>query len=241
MIEVLDDFIRGIRDLSDATAIRDQCQVKLNDLGLDKFAFTSLNVPEFDGKNYFLSNYPVEYMTRYMRKQYRFVDPILVKSTTSFLPFTWDITAFIAEDDTQRDMFKVAMDFNIARGITVPIHNPGLRHSSLHVTADIPAKDLSHMAQELENNLILIGIFLNATVSEKILARDVSPTIKLTAREKECLLWTARGKTTWDISQILNIAESTVLTHITKSMAKLGVHNRPHAVVKTIMMGLIVP
>ena len=118
-------------------------------------------------------------MTRYMRKQYRFVDPILVKSTTSFLPFTWDMSAFVAENDAQRDMFKVATDFNIARGITVPIHNPGLRHSSLHVTADIPAKDLSRTARELENSLILIGIFLNATVSEKILARDVSPPIQI--------------------------------------------------------------
>ena len=63
MIEVLDDFIRGIRDLNDATAIRDQCQAKLGDLGLDKFVFTSLNVPELNGKNYFLSSYPIEYIT----------------------------------------------------------------------------------------------------------------------------------------------------------------------------------
>ncbi|MBX2881042.1 MAG: LuxR C-terminal-related transcriptional regulator, partial [Granulosicoccus sp.] len=37
--------------------------------------------------------------------------------------------------------------------------------------------------------------------------------IELSAREAECLTWTAKGKTSWEIAVILGIAESTVSFH----------------------------
>jgi len=54
--------------------------------------------------------------------------------------------------------------------------------------------------------------------------------INLTPREGEILNWIMQGKSTWDISNILNISESTVKFHIDKAMKKLGAVNRAHAV-----------
>jgi LuxR family transcriptional regulator, activator of conjugal transfer of Ti plasmids len=65
--------------------------------------------------------------------------------------------------------------------------------------------------------------------------------IRLSHRELECLTWTAKGKTTWDIAMILEISEHTVNYHIKNAMKKLDAHSRTVAVVKAVRFGLIDP
>lgn len=52
----------------------------------------------------------------------------------------------------------------------------------------------------------------------------------LTKREQQVLQEVAVGKTTWDVSLILNISEATVKFHLQNVMRKFGVHNRSHAI-----------
>ncbi|SSU69308.1 eR transcriptional regulator [Acinetobacter baumannii] len=48
----------------------------------------------------------------------------------------------------------------------------------------------------------------------------------LTNREKEALRWTAEGKTSAEIAQILGVTERTVNFHLSNSMQKLNVNNK---------------
>lgn len=52
----------------------------------------------------------------------------------------------------------------------------------------------------------------------------------LTARETEVLTWVARGKSAWEIGEILDIAKRTVDEHAQTAVRKLGAVNRTHAV-----------
>ncbi|MFK7852527.1 MAG: substrate-binding domain-containing protein [Granulosicoccus sp.] len=61
----------------------------------------------------------------------------------------------------------------------------------------------------------------------------------LTKRETECLSWTAGGKTSWEISIILGISESTATFHLRNAGVKLNANNRTHAVAKAMHEGLI--
>jgi DNA-binding CsgD family transcriptional regulator len=63
--------------------------------------------------------------------------------------------------------------------------------------------------------------------------------IQLSRRERECLAWTAQGKSSWDIGMILNISENTVNFHVKNAMRKLGTTSRTVAVVKAIRLNLI--
>jgi LuxR family quorum-sensing system transcriptional regulator CciR len=63
--------------------------------------------------------------------------------------------------------------------------------------------------------------------------------MSLSEREKVCLLWTARGKSSWEIGRILSISENTVAFHIKNAMRKLGSNSRTLAAVKAIQLGLI--
>jgi len=63
--------------------------------------------------------------------------------------------------------------------------------------------------------------------------------VVLTQRETECLTWTANGKTSWEISVILGVSESTATFHLRNAATKLKASNRTHAAVKALHLGLI--
>ena len=66
-------------------------------------------------------------------------------------------------------------------------------------------------------------------------AADLSP------RELDVLTWSARGKTSEEIAQILELSKRTVDFHMDNARAKLGVATRIQAVVKAIGGKLIEP
>jgi DNA-binding NarL/FixJ family response regulator len=65
--------------------------------------------------------------------------------------------------------------------------------------------------------------------------------VALNEREIECLTWSARGKTSPEIAQIVNISKRTVNFHIENACRKLNVATRTEAVVKATSGRLIEP
>ncbi|WP_276577896.1 helix-turn-helix transcriptional regulator [Bradyrhizobium sp. 149] len=63
--------------------------------------------------------------------------------------------------------------------------------------------------------------------------------VQLTYRESECLEWAAKGKSSWDISVILEISENTVNFHLKNAMKKLGTNRRSVALIRAIELKLI--
>ena len=54
---------------------------------------------------------------------------------------------------------------------------------------------------------------------------------RLSAREKEVLLWTSEGKTADEVADTLCVSVYTVNRHASNAARKLGCHNKYHAVV----------
>ncbi|MFS0826804.1 helix-turn-helix domain-containing protein [Pseudomonas phoenicis] len=69
--------------------------------------------------------------------------------------------------------------------------------------------------------------------------RQPEPTIRLTPREQQVLLWCAYGKTSWEIGQILGCKESTVNFHVGNILRKFDVETRVAAVIKAIRYKLL--
>jgi DNA-binding CsgD family transcriptional regulator len=63
--------------------------------------------------------------------------------------------------------------------------------------------------------------------------------VVLTDREIQCLSWTAAGKTSLEIAEILGLSEHTVNHYLNQVTRKLEAVNRTQAVVKAIRRGLI--
>lgn len=65
--------------------------------------------------------------------------------------------------------------------------------------------------------------------------------VGLNEREVECLTWAARGKTSTEIAQILDLTKRTVDFHIDNARSKLGATTRTEAVIKAAAGRLIEP
>ena len=63
----------------------------------------------------------------------------------------------------------------------------------------------------------------------------------LTARERQVLLMLASGHTNLQIGRTLYVEESTIKTHVSAILAKLGLHSRVQAVILAYESGLVTP
>jgi DNA-binding CsgD family transcriptional regulator len=59
--------------------------------------------------------------------------------------------------------------------------------------------------------------------------------LKLTPRQREVLEWSAQGKTSWEISIIIQCTEATVNYHLKTACQKLQARNKTHAVFKMML------
>jgi DNA-binding CsgD family transcriptional regulator len=85
--------------------------------------------------------------------------------------------------------------------------------------------------------LQLISVLIDSAASVNL--KLSSPTVKLSKREEQCLIWAARGKTYQDISDILNISFGSVKSYLDTARHKLNCANLTHAVGVAIATGVI--
>ena len=63
--------------------------------------------------------------------------------------------------------------------------------------------------------------------------------VTLSKREIQVLRWTAEGKTSSEVADILRIAERTVNFHITNAIIKLNASNKTAAAIRASVLGLL--
>jgi DNA-binding CsgD family transcriptional regulator len=61
----------------------------------------------------------------------------------------------------------------------------------------------------------------------------------LTDRQRDCVLWAARGKGDWEISRILGVSEETVARHIKQACERYGVNKRTLLAIRTLFDGTL--
>lgn len=79
-------------------------------------------------------------------------------------------------------------------------------------------------------------------LTERLMTLTAPPptsSVRLTTRERDSLALVAEGKTDWEISVILGIAEATVRFHVDNARRKLGAVNRAQAVARLANQRLI--
>lgn len=207
------------------------------ELGVSRFAY--LNISGGSAPWYFETNYPTEWVQHYQTQGYAAVDVVPLESRRSALPFHWRTALARPEyGNKAQQVFNESAAFGIHDGYSVPIHSAqGVALMSMSVD-DSSLFTPSARGELYALHLMALHFHLSC---ERSIAASPPPLIHLTEREREVLCWAAKGKTGWEIGQILHLAERTITYHVENAKAKLGASSRGHAIVKAITLGLIPP
>ena len=190
-------------------------------------------------KTMIATSYPQSWRARYERRSYHQLDPVVTIGSRTRQPFFWGSAEYLQQlSPTPRRLFDEARDFGIRSGFTVPVHGPG-DCGLFSVSSSIGFENFQEAA--LGNQIVLqvMSSRIHAVAVERFVARAELAPVKLTEHERVCLSWTMRGKTAWEISQIVNRSRPTIDFHLQKAMRKLGASNKFHAAFKALQAGLI--
>lgn len=238
----IDQFIREI-DASDdiesaALALRKQIDL----LGFEQFSYQLLRSPQGPRPGFYITGYPQEWDKLYTGKGYVSHDMVSRHAARVIRPFTWlEIGRFKDFTEDQKAVFHEATSFRIRSGGTVPIHGPGQAKALFTVATNLPDEEFVKLFAARRHEVHLVATYLHERMLELGLFDMTTSNLHLTPREIEVLTWTARGKTRWDISEILGISETTVKSHIDSACRKLNTSNKTHATAVALVHGLIIP
>lgn len=182
-------------------------------------------------------NYPNEWQKRYFDMGYYKIDPLIKKVRHRVGALQWkDVYDDANTTEDERRIFDEAAMFGLGAGVTVPLHGPNgnlammsFAQSSSH---DMPSKVVTY----LELSALNFRLRIDKYETSRRVDREVP---YLSTREKECIFWVSRGKSSFDIGAILGISENTVNFHIKNAMNKLSCSSRTVAVVKALKLGII--
>lgn len=189
------------------------------------------------------STFPDEWRERYDANGYIAIDPTVKHCWTSTNPIVWRKLEY-SEGKTgemERALMDEAYEFGLRSGISVPVHGSGAEGCMLSFVSKEEHADYEY--HDEAGLQIIVHAMHEAT--KRIIAKSANATAptteSLTPREIECLSWTAKGKTSWATSRILDVSENTVIFHLRNAIKKLEVTNRSHAVAKAVAHSKITP
>ncbi len=238
----LADFIEktnSVKTVSEVFSVLEKTMA--NGYGYSRVAFGTLSDREIcaDGlpEPAVALNYPPDWIRHYHENDYGSFDPIVTLTPSMRYPFIWDrLSKMVELEPRQELLLQESKEAGLHEGLSIPIHGPFGDCFVVSLASWDGGTDPDRHLSEFQ---VIASQFHMAYMS--LLKPVMETPVRLTPREGECLVWSARGKSTWAIGEILKISEHTVKFHLANAMGKLGTTNRVIAVVKALRRGLIAP
>ena len=233
---LLQEFVRAAAAAEDTRGLKALVGDLCTELGIDYFAL--LHHVRFGRpieNQVRLTNYPISWIAT-LRQQDRASDPVLRTAERTSSGFCWrDIETLVRLSEKERALFRQAERHGIGEGFTVPNHIPGEAFGSSSF-AVLRGKEFTPeqacAAQALGPFAFEAARRLNETQSGAGEAY-VEPA-PLTERQRECLIYAARGKSDTVIAQLLDIRPRTVNEHIEAAKRRYCVATRSQLLVRAL-------
>jgi LuxR family transcriptional activator of bioluminescence operon len=237
-LRVLCDAHDGIERATSSDELRVQIQKFATGMGFEHFAYVlMLKSPSLKAQQYVINGFPLEWMQKYVSRNYFAVDPVIKHVSRSTLPILWSRDD---SGDESGEFWEEARSYGLQTGLSFAVHDrPGVTGVFSLATdspLDVQRQDLAALIGRAQ----LFASLLHQAVTT-IALRELVPEegACLTARELECLKWAADGKTAWEIGRILGITERTAVFHMNNVMKKLGATNKIQAIVRAAVLKLL--
>ncbi len=158
-----------------------------------------------------IHNYPEEWAHWFDEQKLGLTDPVHRASKRNMAGFLWhDMKPLAGERAADEMILAEARRHGIGDGLTVPAHIPGDVHGSVsfawrpgvaaHADALLFARMIGGPAFDAARQIAYPGL------------QHVGP--RLTDRQRECLIWAAKGDPIWKIARKMGLSPDTVREHL---------------------------
>jgi DNA-binding CsgD family transcriptional regulator len=208
----------------------------VRDLGFEHCSFgVRLPLPLERPKFSLQSDYPDEWVNRYISQNYFTVDPTVKHGLTQTHPMIWQ-----ASNQKQSvDFWEEASSYGLRHGWCMPTSSrSGTIGLITMVRSGEPIGELE--LAEKEFRMTWLVEVANGAMNAHLLAHWVPEyNAELTSRERDVLRWSSAGRTYSEIGKILSVDQRTVKFHLVNAMRKLNAANKTEAAVKGALLGLL--
>lgn len=202
-------------------------------------AFMVVNLPTQAGlelsEHTIITNWPAELLQSYDSENLIRVSTVLAALKKTTVPFFADVDFLCRTEDAASAKIVCALfeRFDMLNSIWCPVHDISGARGAVSFSGS--RQGFSH--QEMADIAYIATHVFDRLSYIKRLDSRVPDT--LTDRELDCLNWTAAGKTSAEIAEILVLSEHTVNHYLNRATKKLDTVNRTQAVAKALRVGLI--
>ena len=232
LLEIINDCL-SCNNVSDAHCVMAKT-ARLMDFSNAVYAMSKFNSQgTLDGYQTLNFSYPVEWLEIYRKGELHKRDPIVLENLSDCKPQYWADT--YKKHKVDKDFLRLSEDFRLSGGYASGVINRAKSEGCLLSFA-------GNMEKHPRNGYLLHNLTPHLhSAFANVLSQENKPRrlLQITIREKQVLNWVKHGKTTWDISMILDISERTVKFHVDNIMRKLDAVSRTHAVAIALAEGLI--
>jgi LuxR family quorum sensing-dependent transcriptional regulator len=183
-------------------------------------------------------SYSREWTQYYLAEKHQEHDTLFGLAACNTRPIDWDEGIKIARTRRQKEVFRDAHDAGHYHGITVPFHGPRGFTGSLSLCTSGNRSDTYRSIPQVAALCSEFRALYDLLDSR---SETLVPPPHLSPREREVLIWIARGKTNSAIGDIMGITERSVETYVKRIFDKLNVQGRIPCVVVASRFGLISP
>lgn len=225
---------QALSSTSDADSLLATAGDAARSLGYDFFAYgIRMPLPLSRPQTLMINNYPPRWQQRYAEQSYLEIDPTVAHAMRSTAPLQWSEDVFASA----RHLWEDAQ----GHGLHVGWAQAAVNASGAVGMLTLARSGESISGDELQANGLRMHWLVHAVHENaaRVLAPQLQQLPQLTERECDVLRWTADGKTSSEIGDILGVSERTVNFHINNCMDKLGAVNKTACTIKAAMLRLI--
>lgn len=176
---------------------------------------------------------PSAYFSQFDRARIMHLPMLSAGMAASALPRSWSLSDSPATSTFPEELGKLLRAFDIPTGVALPAYANDGERILFWLGGDRP-----QLGQTELNELTMVTLHL-VDAYNRIKQSKLTEHPPLSAREREVVRWTAQGKTSIEIGQILSLSDHTVNAYMTSAIKKLDCVNRTQLVAKAIRLKLI--
>lgn len=232
-------FLDAIAVVGDVDALAMILGEMTDRMGFGHFALTHhANMADAPNNLIRLHNYPEAWVDYFDRHRLSLSDPVHRASHRTSAGFRWNaVPELIQMTPGDLRLLDLAHEHGLADGFTVPANVVGEATGSCSF-AIAPGDELPTDALQWAQ-LAGIAAFEGARRIWLAGMAPPGPRPRLTDRQRDCLIWAARGKTAWEIGRILGITEETAVRHLKQARERYGVDKQTSLLIRALFDGII--